>query len=133
MKTKIAVLVFLVFFSSVPASRPQSPGQPGAVRVIGLIKIKPGREADFETLITKMVSRTKRDDRGNIRYEFFRTSPPVAQSLRSARVSADYVFVEEWVDQRSVNAHLTWALPILETEWKLLTENTEFLRLDSIL
>ena len=56
-----------------------------------------------------------------------RASPPLAQSLRSDRRAADYVFVEEWVDQRSVDAHLKWAKPIVETEWKSLTESTEFL------
>ena len=127
MRMKIPKLVLLLFLSSVPVLLTQSAGQPGRVRVVGLIKVNAGREADFEALITTMVSRTKRDDRGNIRYEFFRASPPLAQSLRSDRRAADYVFVEEWVDQRSVDAHLKWAKPIVETEWKSLTESTEFL------
>ncbi len=51
------------------------------------------------------------------------------QSLQSARASADYVFVEEWENQAAVGAHLKWALPIVQTKWKELTESTEFLRL----
>lgn len=129
MTIKIPMLVLGLLLSSVPVMRPQSSGQSGRVRVVGLIKVKSGREVDFEALITKMASRTKRDDRGNIRYEFFRASAPLARSLRSDHISADYVFMEEWVDQKSVDAHLKWALPILETEWKALTESTEFLRL----
>jgi quinol monooxygenase YgiN len=129
MTTKIAFVALLVLFNSGHALRSQSSGQARRVRVVGLIKVKPGREADFEALVTRMASRTKREDRGNIRYEFFRTSAPVAQSLRSDHPPVDYVFEEEWVNQESVDAHLKWALPVLETEWKSLTEKTDFLRL----
>jgi quinol monooxygenase YgiN len=126
---KIGLVLVLVLFNSGHALRSQSSGQVRRVRVVGLIKVKPGREADFEAPVTRMASRTKREDRGNIRYEFFRTSAPVAQSLRSDHAPVDYVFEEEWVNQESVDAHLKWALPVLETELKSLTEKTDFLRL----
>jgi quinol monooxygenase YgiN len=133
MRFHLTVIV-LTFSFSAQIVEPQVSVPLGAVpappvRVIGLIKVKAGRELAFQELIAEMVSKTKRADRGNIRYEFFRTSPPKAQSLQSARTSADYVFVEEWVDQAAVDAHLKWALPIVETKWKDLTESTEFLRL----
>ena len=79
MTMKVALLVIVVLFSSGHTLRSQSSGQVNRVRVIGLIKLKLGREAEFEALATRMVSRTKREDRGNIRYEFFRASAPLAQ------------------------------------------------------
>jgi quinol monooxygenase YgiN len=132
MTMKVALVVIVVLFSSGHTLRSQSSGQVNRVRVIGLIKVKPGREADFEAMVTRMASRTKREDRGNIRYEFFRASAPLAQSLRSDHAPVDYVFQEEWVNQQFVDAHLKWALPVLETEWKSLTEKTDFLRLAPI-
>lgn len=128
MRFHLAVIV-LTFCFSAHTVEPQAPVPTPSVRIIGLIKVKAGKEAAFQELMAEMVSKTKRVDRGNTRYEFFRTSSPKVQSLQSARTSADYVFVEEWVDDAAVAAHLKWALPIVETRWKELTESTEFLRL----
>ena len=120
----LLTVIVLTFCFSEQIVEPQVSVPAPPVRVIGLIKVKAGKELAFQKLIAEMVSKTKRADRGNIRYEFFRTSPPRVQSLQSARTSADYVFVEEWVDQAAVDAHLKWALPIVETTWKDLTEST---------
>jgi len=128
MRFHLTVIV-LTFCFSAQIVEPQVSVPAPHVRVIALIKVKTGKESAFQELIGQMVAQTKRADRGNIRYEFFRTSPPKVQSIQSAHTSADYVFVEEWVDQAAVDGHLKWALPIVETKWKDLTESTEFLRL----
>ena len=130
MRLLVVLVVILFLFSSEPIAHSQTSGQAVRVRVVGLIKVKPGHEVAFESLVTRMVARTKREDRGNVRYEFFRASAaPRAQSLSSDQVRADYVFEEEWINQQSLDAHLKWALPLLQTEWKALTERTDFLRL----
>ena len=129
---RIRTVVLILLLGAVAVLRLQPSPQPDRIRVVGLIKVKAERVADFEALIKRMTSRTKGNDRGNVRYEFFRTSAPLAPSLGSDKRSADYVFFEEWTDQGSLDAHLKWALPILQTEWKSLTEGTEFLRLAPI-
>src|SRR5262245_59568163 len=67
--------------------------------------VKAGSEANFEALLTRMASRTKREDRGNIRYEFFRASTR-SRSRSSPITCQSITYLKTRVNQQSVEAHL---------------------------
>ena len=111
--------VFLLAAQSPPGDEP--------IRLVGLFKVQPGQEATFENLVDRAVARTKSEDRGWLRYDFFKVAPRRSKSRTTPRTT-DYVLIEEWEDRASLTAHLQWASQVIE-EMRAITSNMEFLRL----
>jgi quinol monooxygenase YgiN len=99
------------------------------VILLGTIKVKPGREEDFKKVLADMTVRMRREDHGNVRFEFYRAAPGRGQQAETASTWYEY---EEWVDQESSSAHAKWAGPILQTTWKEMTESYSFARLTPV-
>lgn len=60
------------------------------------LKVKPGREADFEAVAKEMIDAVRANEPGNEFYSLFRTER-----------DQEYVFVERWHDQAALDAHMT--------------------------
>ena len=99
------------------------------VILLGTIKVKPGREDDFKKVLAEMSVRMRREDHGNVRFEFYRAAPGRGQQADTASTWYEY---EEWVDQEASSAHAKWAGPILQTTWKEMTESYSFARLTPV-
>ena len=111
-----------------PAFAQRAGGIGEHVILMGELKVKAGREPDFLKVIAEMTARVKREDKGNIRYEIFKASPFGANA--SATPSGpNYVFLEEWQDQAAFMAHGSWAGPMVQTQWRELTDSMQFIQL----
>jgi quinol monooxygenase YgiN len=108
----------------------QNPGTGGHVILMGELKVKQGREADFLKVIAEMTARVKREDTGNIRYEIFKAAP-FGAGASATPSSPNYVFLEEWQDQAAFAAHGSWAGPMVQTQWRELTDSMQFLQLSA--
>ena len=65
------------------------------VILLGTIKVKPGREDDFKKVLAEMSVRMRREDHGNVRFEFYRAAAGRGQQAETASTWYEY---EEWVD-----------------------------------
>ena len=108
----------------------QNAGTGGHVILMGELKVKQGREADFFKVIAEMTARVKREDKGNIRYEIFRAAP-FGAGASATPTGPNYVFLEEWQDQAAFAAHGSWAGPMVQTQWGELTDSMQFLQLSA--
>src|SRR5262245_26521040 len=96
------------------------------VIMLGTIKVKPGREDDFKKVLAEMSARMRREDHGNVRFEFYSAAPGRGQDATASPTWYEY---EEWEDQAAFTAHGRWAGPMIQTTWKELTESAVFVRL----
>lgn len=64
------------------------------IDVIATQRIKPGTEAEVEALLRQTEHDTLANDKGCLRYEWYRSQEPCA-----------YVLIERWEDGASVQAH----------------------------
>ena len=113
-----------------PAFAQQNTGTRGHVILMGELKVKQGRDADFLKLIAEMTARVKREDKGNIRYEIFKAAP-FGASTSGTPSGPNYVFLEEWQDQATFAAHGSWAGPLVQTRWSELTDSMQFMQLST--
>ncbi|MFN3231820.1 MAG: putative quinol monooxygenase [Alphaproteobacteria bacterium] len=60
------------------------------------MKIKPGREAEFEAVAREMIDAVRAREPGAIYYSLFKSDQP-----------GDYYFMERWADQAAIDAHMT--------------------------
>jgi quinol monooxygenase YgiN len=58
-------------------------------------RVKPGKEQEFETLAKQLEANTLANDKGCLRYEWYRGTSPQT-----------YILLERWTDQAAVQAHL---------------------------
>jgi quinol monooxygenase YgiN len=58
-------------------------------------KIHAGKEIEFETLLQEMEAMTIANDKGCLRYEWYRAEQPQT-----------YILLERWTDRAAVQAHL---------------------------
>ena len=100
----------------------------GHVILMGELKVKQGREADFLKVIAAMTARVKREDKGNIRYEIFKAAP-FGANAPGVPSGPNYVFLEEWQDQAAFAAHGEWAGPMVQMQWRELTDSMQFMQL----
>jgi quinol monooxygenase YgiN len=116
-----------LLISALPALAAYAQDAPVAKHVVLLatLKLKPGREQDFVRSVTAIIERMKREDTGNIRYEYFVASP----GRGAAEAPPTYVVYEEWRDQASAAGHQKWAGPIVRADWRDMTESMDILRL----
>lgn len=119
------VSILLLALASAPSLHAAQPAPAGHVIIMGQLTLKPGREADFRTLIAEMGARTRREDHGNLRYDFYTATPMQGGATT-------WVFVEEWQDQASALAHQKWAGPLVMSEWRALSDSMEFKRLELV-
>jgi quinol monooxygenase YgiN len=127
MRRTLLLLALVLGFSGAPVPAQEK----GASHVIllGTIKVKPGREEDFQKVLASMNERMHREDHGNVRFEFYRAAPGRGQQTDTASTWYEY---EEWVDQEASSAHAKWAGPILQTTWREMTESYSFARLTPV-
>jgi quinol monooxygenase YgiN len=62
--------------------------------VVATLKVKPGMEAQFETVAKELVAKVNANESGCTLYALHRAETP-----------ATYVFMERYVDQAAVEAH----------------------------
>jgi len=127
MRRTLLLLALVMGFSG--ASVPAQDKGGSHVILLGTIKVKPGREEDFQKVLASMNERMHREDHGNVRFEFYRAAPGRGQQTDTAPTWYEY---EEWVDQDASSAHAKWAGPILQTTWREMTESYSFARLTPV-
>src|SRR5262249_34158321 len=101
----------------------------GHVIIMATIKVKEGREEDFRKAMHDATTRTKSEDKGNVRYDFFSVAPMGRGGQASG--PATIIFVEEWQDQASAAAHQKWAGSVVQNVWRELAD-IQFVRLTPI-
>ena len=67
----------------------------GELNIVVTQRIHPGKEAEYEALIRQMEAATLANDKGCLRYEWYR-----------AEEAQTYILIERWTDQAAVRAHL---------------------------
>ena len=129
MKRRSMVPLAIFAAASAGGAFAQTNAPAGHVILLATIKLKAGREQDFLKLLAEMAARVKKEDTGNIRYELFSVAPG-----RGAQTGAapTYIFYEEWQDQASSAAHGKWAGPIVQMQWREMSESVEFQRLSIV-
>ena len=60
------------------------------------VKVKPGREDEFEAVSKDMVEAVRAKEPGNLFYGLFRTDQP-----------GEYYFMERWENRAAMDAHMT--------------------------
>ncbi|HEV2549913.1 MAG TPA: putative quinol monooxygenase [Stellaceae bacterium] len=58
-------------------------------------RVKPGKEQEFEALVRQLEANTLANDKGCLRYEWYRAETPQT-----------YILVERWTDQAAAQTHL---------------------------
>jgi quinol monooxygenase YgiN len=58
-------------------------------------RVKPGKEQEFEALARQLEANTLANDKGCLRYEWYRAETPQT-----------YILVERWTDQAAAQTHL---------------------------
>lgn len=66
------------------------------IGITARFRIKPGREAEFESLVKGMIDAVRAKEPGNIFYGLFRK-----------KKTGEYAFIERWRDKASIEAHGT--------------------------
>jgi quinol monooxygenase YgiN len=99
------------------------------VIIMGTIKVKEGREEDFRKAMHDATARTKSEDKGNVRYDFYNVSPMGRGGQTPG--PATIIFIEEWQDQASAAAHQKWAGAVVQNVWRELAD-VQFVRLTPI-
>jgi quinol monooxygenase YgiN len=66
------------------------------IDIIATQRVNVGMEAAFEALARELTANTMSQDKGCLRYEWYRADTPQT-----------YVLVEQWADQAAVQAHLS--------------------------
>lgn len=129
MNRRMAVQSALVASPFLGALLAQDAAPPGHVIIMGTIKVKEGHEEDFRKAMREATARTKSEDKGNVRYDFYDVAPMGRGGQAAA--SATIIFVEEWQDQASAAAHQKWAGPVVQNVWRAAAD-IQFVRLTPI-
>jgi len=64
------------------------------INVMVTLQIKPGQEAKAEALLRELESETTENDKGCLRYQWYRAEQP-----------GTYYLLERWTDQAAIEAH----------------------------
>ena len=127
----VGTLLMLNVFVSPMAAQAPPPGTPDDnVIFMGTIKVKPGMEEDFRKALVDLAARTRREDTGIVRFEFYRAAP--TRGTVDASAPQTWIEIEEWDTQAAAQAHQRWAGPVLQMTWRPLTESYEFVRLSPV-
>jgi quinol monooxygenase YgiN len=62
---------------------------------IATLRIQPGKEKEVEAILRDMQAATLANDKGCLRYEWYRASTPQT-----------YILLEQWADQAATQEHL---------------------------
>lgn len=65
------------------------------INVVVTLRVNAGMEKAFEAIARKITSNTLSQDKGCLRYEWYRADAPQT-----------YILIERWTDQAAVQAHL---------------------------
>jgi quinol monooxygenase YgiN len=74
--------------------QPANVGQ-DEVNIVVTQRVLPGKEGEYETLLREMEAATVANDKGCLRYEWYRSETPQT-----------YVLLERWTNGAAVQAHL---------------------------
>jgi quinol monooxygenase YgiN len=66
----------------------------GEVNIVATRKVVPGKQEEFEELLKEMETGTLANDKGCLRYEWYRSDAPHT-----------YILVERWADRAAVLSH----------------------------
>jgi|SRR6516164_3371047 len=85
--------------------------------------VDPGKEAEFEALLREMEAATVANDKGCLRFEWYRAETPQT-----------YILVERWTDLAAVQAHLKapHMVAIREKTRPLVPGQSKFVRLTKL-
>jgi quinol monooxygenase YgiN len=99
--------------------QPADTGQ-GEVNIVVTQRVLPGKESECEALLREAEAATVANDKGCLRYEWYRSETPQA-----------YILLERWTDRAAVQAHLAapHMLAIREKIQSLVPETFTFVRL----
>jgi quinol monooxygenase YgiN len=67
----------------------------GAVNALATLRVQAGKEAEVEAILRDSQSATIANDKGCLRYEWYRASTPQT-----------YILLERWADQAAAQQHL---------------------------
>jgi quinol monooxygenase YgiN len=95
-RTFMAASAAAIAAQTMSESRAQQPADTGKseVNVIVTQRVLPGKEAEFEALARELEASTVANDKGCLRYEWYRAETP-----------GTYILIERWVDRDAVQAH----------------------------
>ena len=80
--------------ASAPGTSPASPG-PAPTTFVVTFKVKPGRNADFEHIMSKVQGALPASEPGNVFYDLYQAEPG----------SQTYILIEHYKDAAAVQAH----------------------------
>ncbi len=102
--------------------QPADAGQ-GEVNIVVTQLVLPGKESECEALLREVEAATVANDKGCLRYEWYRSETPQT-----------YILLERWTDRTAVQAHLAapHMLAIREKIQRLVPETFKFVRLTKL-
>ena len=68
------------------------------IGIVATLKVKPGKESEFESVFLELQANVKRDEPGALQYEVFRSKQP-----------STYIVMEQYKSEADLAAHRTTA------------------------
>jgi quinol monooxygenase YgiN len=94
----------------------------GGLNAYATLRVQAGREAEVEAILRDLQAATLANDKGCLRYEWYRASTPQT-----------YILLERWADQATAQHHLNATFPnALEKLLPLILQNPQVVRLTKL-
>ena len=84
-----------MFASGAKGDAQQTQDATGALNALATQRVQVGKEAEAETILRDLQAATLANDKGCLRYEWYRASTPKT-----------YILLERWADQAAAQEHL---------------------------
>ena len=109
-----------MFASGAKGDAQQTQDATGALNALATQRVQVGKEAEAETILRDLQAATLANDKGCLRYEWYRASTPQT-----------YILLERWADQAAAQEHLNAPHVVSAVEKLLLldVENPKVVRL----
>jgi len=94
----------------------------GEVNAFATLRVQAGKEAEVEAILRDLQAATLANDKGCLRYEWYRASTPQT-----------YILLERWADQAAARQHLNVTfVNVLEKLLPLVLQNPQVIRLTKL-
>jgi len=100
----------------------QAQGATGELNAVATLQVQAGKEGQVEAILRDLQAATLANDKGCLRYEWYRASTPQT-----------YILLERWIDQAAAQQHLNGTFAnVLEKLLPLILQNPQVTRLTKL-
>jgi quinol monooxygenase YgiN len=121
-RTFLAGSAAAMFASDATTKAQQAQDSTGELNAFATLRVQDGKEGQVEAILRDLQATTLANDKGCLRYEWYRASTPQT-----------YILLERWIDQAAAQQHLNGTFAnVLEKLLPLILQNPQVTRLTKL-